>query len=153
MFLHFVWLHSYCSPFLLSQCSWGCMPPPPPPPPFNALDTCLPLPFNALVYACLSPASLQCSWVCIDCCLQISWCISPASLPLWFRNSSVYLLQITFPFDPILFYPFWFPIIIVMRRNNLLVSHVLFMFQHCSPIFLACSTYQKSMNFSHNSVK
>ena len=51
MFLHFVWLNSQCSPFLLSQCSW-CMPPAslqcswgcmPPPPPFNAReDACLP---------------------------------------------------------------------------------------------------------------
>ena len=119
MFLHFVWLNSQCSPFLfLSQCSW-CMPPAslqcswgcmPPPLPFNALeDTCLPLPFNALEDACLSPASLQCSWGCIASCLQISWCMPPASLPLRFWNSSDFMLQIPFPFDPILFYLFWFP--------------------------------------------
>jgi hypothetical protein len=52
------------------------------------------------------------------------------------------------------FIHFDFLIIKTMRRRNcLLVSHVLFMSQHCSPICLACSTYQKSMNFSHNSVK
>ena len=106
------------------------------------------LPFNALEDKCFPPPRLP-------------WFMPPTSLSLWFWDSSDYLLQIPFPFDPILnshalfrscFIYFDFRIILTMRRNYSLVSHVLFIPQHCSPI-LSCFTYQKSMNFSHHSVK
>ena len=100
-----------------------------PPLPFNALEDALPPAFKSL-NACLPPPIHSDSETHLTTCA----------------------LQIPFPFDPILFYLFDFRIIITMRRNYSLVRHVLFMSQHCSPI-LACSTYQKSMNFSNNSVK
>ena len=149
MFLHFVWLNSQCSPFLfLSQCSW-CMPPAslqcswgcmPPPLPFNALkDTCLPLPFNALEDA-LHPAFKS-----LDACLPPPFHSDSETHLTTCCKSHFLLIRFCFIY-------FDFLIITTMRRNYSLVSHVLFISQHCSPI-LACSTYQKSMNFSHNSVK
>ena len=113
-----------CSPFLLSQCSW-CLP-------HASLQCyrCMNLPASIQCCWCTPYASLQCSWYMppksFQCGLpfnaledvlppppashlQSSWCMPPASLPLWFWNLSEYLLQIPFPFDPILFYLFWFP--------------------------------------------
>ena len=125
------------------QCSWYM----PPAKPFNTIED-----------ACLSPASLQCYW----------GCIASSSLPPSFKSLVAYYLLPPFHSDSethlttcckshfllirFCFIHFDFLIITTMRRNYSLVSHVLFISQHCSPI-LACSTYQKSMNFSHNSVK
>ena len=149
MFLHFVWLNSQCSPFLfLSQCSW-CMPPTtiqclwecmPPPTPFNARKcTCLPLPFNALEDA-LHPAFKS-----LDAYLPPPFHLDSETHLTSCCKSHFHLIRFCFIY-------FDFLIITTMRKNYSLVSHVLFISQHCSPI-LACSSYQKSMNFSHDSVK
>ena len=93
---------------------------------------------------------------------RLPWFMPPTSLSLWFWDSSDYLLQIPFPFDPILnshalfrscFIYFDFRIILTMRRNYSLVSHVLFIPQHCSPILSwshKCTSINRSTNVIYN---
>ena len=164
MFLHFVWLNSQCSPFLfLSQCSW-CMPPAslqcswgcmPPPTPFNdALeDTCLPLPFNALEDACLPrlPSMLlrmHClplppAFKALDAwlppplpstlILKLVWLLAPEN-PIPFWSDSKFACA-----TPFLFIHFDFLIILTMRSNYSLISHVFYistLHSHFSMLYL-----------------
>ena len=118
----FITMHASCFPSMLLRM------PASPPLPFNALEDALPPAFKSLD-ACLPPPFHSDSETHLTSCCK----------------SHFLLIRFCFIY-------FDFLIITTMRRNYLLVSHVLFISQHCSPI-LACSTYQKSMNFSHNSVK
>ena len=124
MFLHFVWLNSQCSPFLLSQCScymppaslqwsWGCMPPPPP---FNSCE----------VHA--SSASLQCFWCMPPAYLKCFWEFMPPSphstfkaldacLPPFFHFDSETCLTTCWK-SHFLLIQFW----IWMRYSNLVLS-------------------------------
>ena len=121
-------------------------------------DACPPPPINALEEdVCLSPASLQCSSGCIASSLPPAFkSLDACLMPTFHSDYKTHLNACSkshFLLMRFYFIHFDFLIIATIRRNYLLVSHVLFMSQHCNPIFLACSIYQKSMNCSHNSVK